>query len=66
MKDSINITRWESSVEMQVDWTDIDLAPDQNATVRDLWLHQNIGIFHNSYSASVQGSGVVLFTVTPL
>jgi len=57
--------RWETPINMTVNWSDINLAPDQMASVRDLWLHQDMGGFQNSYTSLVQGSGSVMLKIVP-
>jgi alpha-galactosidase len=53
-----------SSITAQ--WSDIGLAANTKATVRDLWLHENVGTFANSYTTTVPSHGVVMVKVTPV
>jgi len=46
-------------------WADIGLNSGVTAQARDLWLHQNVGSFTGSYSASVASHGVVFLKLTP-
>jgi len=46
-------------------WTDIGLNPNTNYVVRDLWLHQNLGTFNTSFTATVAVHGVVVVKLTP-
>jgi len=53
------------SASISAQWADIGLAANTKANVRDLWLHQNVGSFTNSYTATVAPHGVVMVTVSP-
>jgi len=61
----ILFNRSGSVQKITANWQDIGLSPTTQATVRDLWLHQDVGVFSNSYSASVPSHGVVMLKLTP-
>jgi len=46
-------------------WTDIGLSANTKATVRDLWLKQNLGTFSNNFTSTVAAHGVVMVKITP-
>eukprot|EP00026_Physarum_polycephalum_P007276 Phypoly_transcript_07334.p1 GENE.Phypoly_transcript_07334~~Phypoly_transcript_07334.p1 ORF type:complete len:529 (-),score=81.06 Phypoly_transcript_07334:65-1420(-) len=54
------------SASITAQWSDIGLPANTKATVRDLWLHQNVGTFTNSYTATVASHGVVMVKITPM
>ena len=39
------------SEQITVNWTDIGFAADRAATVRDLWAHQDLGIFTGGFTS---------------
>jgi len=47
-------------------WSDIGVSKGRNCKVRDLWLHQDQGVFVDSYTALVPSHGVVMVRVSPL
>ncbi len=53
--------REQGVVTIKVDFKDIGVQPD--ASVRDLWQHKDLGIFHGSYSVDVPEHSVVLVRV---
>ena len=53
--------RQRTTEEMTVNFSQIGIAG--SATVRDLWLHKDLGSFHDKYSAFVPSHGVVLVRV---
>jgi alpha-galactosidase len=46
-------------------WEDIGLAPGTKAVVRDLWRHEDFGVFTGRYDAAVAPPGVAMVKVTP-
>jgi len=50
-------------LNIRVDWSDIGLAPG-GAQVRDLWAHEDLGIFHDSFSDTVQPSSGTMLKIT--
>jgi alpha-galactosidase len=50
---------------MTVKWTDLGLAADQSATVRDLWEHKELGAKTGEFSAMVPSHGVAMIVVRP-
>ncbi len=55
----------DSATTITANWSDVGLTAG-NATVRDLWQHQDLGSFSGSYTASnVPSHGVVMLTVKP-
>jgi hypothetical protein len=50
---------------LTVNWSDIGLAAEMPGTVRDLWAHQTLGSFTNSFTATnVPPYGTVMVTIT--
>jgi hypothetical protein len=61
------INRSGTSNSFTVNWSNIGLALNSPATVRDLWAHQNLGTFTNSYTSPViapYGSMMLVFSGT--
>jgi alpha-galactosidase len=54
--------RSESNAEIMAKWIDANI-PDGKATVRDLWKHEDMGMFTNGYKAYVPSHGIVLLKV---
>jgi len=46
-------------------WSDVGIRHDVVAKVRDLWQHQDLGEFRNSFHATVESHGVVMVKITP-
>jgi alpha-galactosidase len=40
-----------------------DISVGDTATIRDLWLRKDLGVFHERYTATVPSNGVVLLKV---
>ncbi len=53
--------REQGTIKVSVKFSDLGLAED--ATVRDLWQHKDLGTFHGSFSADVPQHGAVLVRV---
>jgi len=51
--------------QISANWEDLGYPSQVSASVRDLWLHQDLGKFAGKFSASVASHGVVLVTVRP-
>lgn len=52
-------------VPITCDFTTIGFDAAASVAIRDLWLHQDMGTFTGSYTATVQPHGVVMFTAAP-
>jgi alpha-galactosidase len=59
------LNRSDQTADISVRWADLGL-PDGPATVRDLWLRSDMGVFPSGYTASVPSHGVVLIRVAPV
>jgi len=60
-----NSNFWDS-LTLTVTWQQVWNAPSgTQAAVRDLWAHQDLGIFTDSFNSTVQGHGVTMIRVTP-
>jgi len=61
----INLNDSES-FDIITQWSDLGLKDDQKASVRDLWLHKDIGTFAGSYMATQVGPHAsVMLRITP-
>lgn len=61
----LNTAPWTSSIS--VTWQELGLEPGTMATVRDLWLHQTVGTFNNTFQASsIPAYGSVMIRAIPL
>ena len=53
------------SEEITVQWNEIGFPQDRSAQVRDLWTHQDLGIFTGSYtSPKLNSHAVMLLNIT--
>ncbi len=53
------------SNEITVNWTDIGFPVDHSANVRDLWAHQDLGVFTGKYtSPNIDAHGVMMLNIT--
>ncbi len=52
-----------ATLSMTVTWSELGLSGNQN--VRDLWLHQTLGLCNGSYSVDVPSHGTVLLKISP-
>jgi len=50
---------------MTVYFNTLGIKSGVSATVRDLWLHKDLGVFTSSFSAFVDPHGVVMVKITP-
>ena len=46
-------------------WDDLQIISSVSCALRDLWAHENLGVFTGSYTATVQPHGVVVLRVVP-
>ncbi len=44
----------------------IGIATGRKCKVRDLWRHEDLGVFVDSFTATVESHGVVMVRVSPL
>lgn len=56
------LNRSDKDQDITVKWSDIGLPP-KPAQVRDLWKHRNVGVFENSFTATVKPHDVVMVTI---
>ena len=61
----ILLNRGSGEQQITVNWEDIGYPGSISATVRDLWLHKDLGKFTGKFSAAVPSHGVVMVTVKP-
>lgn len=54
--------RTEDEDDITVSWEELGLE-SSSALVRDLWLHEDVGVVDDEYTASVPSHGVVMLTV---
>jgi len=60
------LNRGNVTEDVTVAWTDLGLPASTSATVRDLWSHQDLGSFTNSFTAkSVRSHASVTIKITP-
>jgi alpha-galactosidase len=59
------LNRGGGEQQISANWEDLGYPSQVSASVRDLWLHQDLGKFARKFSASVASHGVVLVTVRP-
>jgi hypothetical protein len=53
------------SSEITVNWTDIGFPVDHSAVVRDLWAHQDLGVFTGNYtSPKIDPHAVMMLNIT--
>lgn len=61
----ILFNRGSSEQKIMANWTDLDYPEHLSASVRDLWMKQDLGKFTGKFSAPVSSHGVVMVTVRP-
>jgi alpha-galactosidase len=61
----ILLNRGGSEQQISANWEDLGYPDSVSASVRDLWLHKDMGKFTGKFSASVASHGVVMVTVKP-
>ncbi len=53
------------SAEITVKWSDIGFSTDHPAKVRDLWVHQDLGVFTGSYtSPKIDSHSMMMLNIT--
>jgi len=53
------------SAEITVKWSDIGFSADRPAKVRDLWAHQDLGVFTGNYtSPKIDSHSVMMLNIT--
>jgi alpha-galactosidase len=52
------------SVEMVLNWSDLGFSATASLKVRDLWLHEDIGVFYQNFKAKVAGHDVLMIRVS--
>eukprot|EP00475_Leptophrys_vorax_P003622 TRINITY_DN12135_c0_g1_i10.p2 TRINITY_DN12135_c0_g1~~TRINITY_DN12135_c0_g1_i10.p2 ORF type:complete len:438 (-),score=112.37 TRINITY_DN12135_c0_g1_i10:61-1374(-) len=57
--------RSPQAANMSLSWSDLGLASNSSASVRDLWAHEDLGTFQGSFSAIVESHSVVMILVRP-
>jgi len=57
--------RSETNSTISVTWSEIGLSVTTKAMVRDLWTHQNLGVYAGVFSTLVLRHGVVMLRITP-
>jgi alpha-galactosidase len=62
---AILFNRGTSQATITANWGNIGIPNGVSCTVRDLWKHANLGVFTNSFSASVASHGVVMVKLIP-
>jgi alpha-galactosidase len=59
------LNRGPAETRISVSWTDIGYPEHLSASVRDLWLHKDLGASKGSFSAAAPSHGVVIVRVEP-
>jgi alpha-galactosidase len=61
----ILLNRSNHQGEMTLDWEDMGYPTHLEAKLRDLWKHQDIGIYRDKFTTMVPSHGVVMLQVMP-
>jgi alpha-galactosidase len=61
----ILLNRGGSEQQISANWEDLGYPRAVPASVRDLWLHKDLGKFTGKFSAGVASHGVVMVTIKP-
>ncbi|MGC2540493.1 MAG: glycoside hydrolase family 27 protein [Candidatus Sulfotelmatobacter sp.] len=61
----ILLNRGNAAAEISASWEDLGYPSHINASVRDLWLHKDLGTFTGKFSAPVTSHAIVMVTVKP-
>jgi alpha-galactosidase len=61
----ILFNRGAAEAEIAVSWTQLGYPDHLSASVRDLWMHKDLGKFTGSFSSKVTSHGVVMVKVLP-
>ena len=48
----------------KIDWTQLGWDQNASVSVRDVWAHEDVGVFTGSYETSVDGHDVFMFVAT--
>jgi alpha-galactosidase len=59
------LNRGAREADIGVSWTSIGYPERIEASIRDLWAHEDLGRFARGYSARVPSHGVAMLRVTP-
>ena len=59
------VNRGAAAANVTAEWDDIDLDKDHEATVRDLWGLNDIGVKKGSLTTKVDSHGVAMYKITP-
>ncbi|ETO10231.1 hypothetical protein RFI_27149 [Reticulomyxa filosa] len=61
------LNRWNNSaVNIPVTWTQLGLNSDTSYSIRDLWAHEDLGVYKGSFTAEqVSPHGVMMVRLTP-
>lgn len=54
------------NTNITADWQDFGLDPSQEASVRDLWAHQDLGVMKGSITTSVESHAAAMYRITPV
>ena len=61
----ILLNRGGAEQQISANWQDLGYPNAVGGSVRDLWLHKDLGKFTGKFSATVASHGVVMITVKP-
>ncbi len=61
----ILLNRSDKGQQVTVTWDQLGFAAGSSASVRDLWVHKDLGKFTGKFTAAVASHGVVMVTVKP-
>ena len=59
------LNRSATDQEITLKWTDLGYPSHLSATLRDLWLHKDVGSFKDHYTVKVPSHATVMLRVTP-
>jgi alpha-galactosidase len=59
------LIRSAAEAEIQFSWVDLGYPEHLNASVRDLWLHKDLGKYKGKFSVKVASHSVVMVKVQP-
>jgi alpha-galactosidase len=62
---AVLLNRGSGEQEISVRWEDLGYPGSTSASVRDLWLHKDLGKLTGKFSATVPSHGVVMVTLKP-
>lgn len=58
------LNRTNAAASVSAEWRDLGLQPNAAATVRDLWMHKDLGSRASSYTASVTAGSAVMLKIS--